>query len=143
MGYVELGADDYVTKPFGVAELLARMNVLFRRKNISGEPVASEDLVFDNLRIDADKRLVVLDGEELSFTSLEFDILYFLASRPGHAYSREELLRSIWDYEVNNYTNTVNTLIQRVRAKLKDDPSNPRFIKSLRGYGYCFVGTEE
>ena len=144
---LELGADDYVTKPFGIRELVARIKALIRRTH--GEaadgaaPTGARTLIFGALAIDLDKRKVSLVGERVELTAKEFDLLALFASKPGRAYSRDQLLEQVWGYQFSGYRHTVNSHINRLRAKIERDPAQPRFIKTVWGVGYRFAETEE
>jgi DNA-binding response OmpR family regulator len=134
---LELGADDYVTKPFSPRELAARVRTVLRRSG----PVATraERLSFDALEIDASTREVRRDGEPLRLTAKEFDLLYFLARHPRRVFSREQLMDRVWGYEAALDTGTVTVHIRRLRAKIEPDPSHPRFLETLWGVGYRFT----
>lgn len=136
---LELGADDYIAKPFGVRELLARLKAVLRR---SGELIAKgsyrRKLYFEDLEIGLDNRKVTANGKDVSLSFKEFEILLFLAQNPGKVFSREELLETIWGYEPLGGSRTVDVHIRHIRQKIEEDDSNPRFIKTVRGYGYKF-----
>ncbi len=142
---LELGADDYVTKPFGVREFIARVRALMRRAHAGEEEDApqKESIVCADLEIDLDKRKVTLAGARLDLTSKEFDLLALFASKPGRVYSREQLLERVWGYQFGGYRHTVNSHINRLRAKIEKDPAQPRFIKTVWGVGYRFAEAEE
>jgi two-component system, OmpR family, response regulator ResD len=131
------GADDYVVKPFSPAELVARAEAVMRRVS----PPAEEDmppLEHGSLRIEPATRRVFLDGEELSLTQREFDLLAYLAARPGRVFSRDQLMEAVWEYPFFTDTSTVTVHIRRLRAKLGDDSAEPRFIETVWGVGYRF-----
>jgi DNA-binding response OmpR family regulator len=135
---LELGADDYVTKPFSVSELMARVKAIFRRvesleKRLPGN---GETLQIGPLEIDADKRTVLLEGEPISLTAREFDLLLHFCRHPGHVFSRAQLLDSVWGYGHEGYEHTVNSHINRLRAKIEADPANPQLITTVWGVGY-------
>lgn len=145
---LELGADDYLTKPFSIRELIARVKAIFRRievdkKKNEPSPTSNEKLVFGDLIIYSEKRKVSLDGKYIDLTAREFDLLALFASRPGRAYSRQELLDIVWGYNYDGYEHTVNSHINRLRSKIEKDPANCRFIKTIWGVGYGFAEPEE
>lgn len=136
---LEIGADDYLTKPFSIREFIARVKALFRRIDASNKSSDEQPIISTGkLRIDAQKRRVILDGERIDLTQKEFDLLYLMASHPGRTYTREQLLNSIWGYQYNGYEHTVNSHINRLRSKIEDDLSNPQYIKTSWGVGYWF-----
>jgi two-component system alkaline phosphatase synthesis response regulator PhoP len=143
---LELGADDYITKPFSVRELVARVKSIIRRVSAIKENSLESDrreFNFGSLIIDLDKRKVILDGSVIELTAKEFDLLALFASNPGRAYTRENLLNIVWGYQFTGYEHTVNSHINRLRAKIEKDPSQPVFIKTVWGVGYKFVEKEE
>jgi DNA-binding response OmpR family regulator len=134
---LELGADDYVTKPFSPRELAVRVQTVLRR----AQPPAStaERLSFDGLSIDPATREVVRNGEQLRLTAKEFDLLLFLASNPRHVFSRDQLMGRVWGYESAVDTGTVTVHVRRLRAKIERDPSAPEHLETVWGVGYRFV----
>jgi phosphate regulon transcriptional regulator PhoB len=134
---LELGADDYLTKPFGVRELLARIKVRLRRTSSENE---EEVIVRGDLSIELNSFTVKVRNETIDFTPKEFELLRLLVSHPGKVYSRDELLEKIWGYEYPGDTRTVDVHIRHVRQKVERDPANPEYIETLRGIGYRFKG---
>lgn len=139
---LEFGADDYMTKPFSVRELTARIKALLRRSNIENSTSTnlSKDLItIGLLTTDINKRKVTLNNKEVDLTVKEFDLLTLFMQNPGKAYSRSDLLEKIWGYQFEGYEHTVNTHINRLRNKIENDPSNPQYLKTVWGIGYRFV----
>ncbi|HEY5487607.1 MAG TPA: response regulator transcription factor [Candidatus Limnocylindrales bacterium] len=138
---LELGADDYVTKPFGLRELMSRIRALLRRAyGDLADASGGRMLRHDDLLIDLERRRVQRGERRIPLTATEFEILRHLASRPGRVYSRRELLELIRDYEaLGQDEKTINVHISHLREKLEDDPSRPRFVLTVRGAGYAFA----
>lgn len=132
------GADDYVVKPFSPAELVARVEAVMRRVSPSEEEETAPPIEHGPLRVEPATRRVFLDGEELSLTMREFDLLAYLAARPGRVFSRDQLMEAVWEYPFFTDTSTVTVHIRRLRAKLGDDSAEPRFIETVWGVGYRF-----
>jgi DNA-binding response OmpR family regulator len=137
---LELGADDYVTKPFSTAELAARVRALLRR---STGTVSERVLEIGSLRIDPGRRALERDGNPVPLTTLEFDLLYFLASRAGRVFSREALMEQVWGSDRVVDDRSIDSLISRVRRKLETDPANPRYLQTVWGAGYRFAETDQ
>lgn len=135
---LELGADDYLAKPFSVLELVARMRALLRRTEALARNARLESgsIEFDGLHVDPLAREVFLDGKAIELTPREFDLLHFLARHPGKVYSRMDLLNQVWGYRHDGYEHTVNTHINRLRIKVEADPARPRRILTVWGRGY-------
>lgn len=138
---LEIGADDYLTKPFSIRELIARVKALFRRVEAlkSEASQKSQRLIqTGDLIIDVDKRSVTLQGNPVPLTAKEFDLLLHFANRPGSVFTRTELLKQVWGYGYEGYEHTVNSHINRLRAKIEQDPTKPRYILTVWGIGYKF-----
>ena len=136
---LELGADDYLTKPFSVLELVARAKAIFRRVDALGNtPATDESVCHGELTIDVNKREVAIQGASIPLTAKEFDLLLHFARHPGRVYKRSQLLDIIWGYGHEGYEHTVNSHINRLRAKIEKDPANPAFIQTVWGVGYKF-----
>jgi two-component system alkaline phosphatase synthesis response regulator PhoP len=136
---LELGADDYVTKPFGIRELLARIRVRLRR-HYEGSDSGVTKLKFGNIEVDFEKHEANRRGRRIEMTGKEFEVLRFLAKHRGEIVTRDRLLDEVWGYESYPTTRTVDNHILRLRQKLEENPSEPRYILSIYGEGYKFVG---
>jgi two-component system alkaline phosphatase synthesis response regulator PhoP len=137
---LEAGADDYVTKPFSGKELVARVKAMVRRNQyqIDAANIGAPPATVSGLLIDPERRQVWKNGEELELTKLEFDLLKFLYDHSGLVFSRDQLLEQIWNYDYFGDGRVVDVHLARLRKKLEDDPSNPRYIHTIRGVGYRF-----
>ncbi len=137
---LDLGADDYLTKPFSPQELVSRIRAVLRR---SSESALSEQppLEFDGLRIDPATRIVAVRSGEVALTAKEFDLLWFLARHPRQVFTRSQLLDHVWGYEFEGDSSTITVNIRRLREKIERDPSQPRYILTVWGVGYKFEGS--
>jgi two-component system alkaline phosphatase synthesis response regulator PhoP len=140
---LDLGADDYVTKPFSIRELLARVRALLRRVELDQPEEAPAEIVLGDLVIEPAKRKVQVAGASVELTAKEFDLLNLFAQHPGRAFSRQELLDKVWGYQYAGYSHTVNSHINRLRSKIEPDPSTPRYVQTVWGVGYRFAEEED
>lgn len=142
---LELGADDYLVKPFSMSELVARIHAVLRRMNAATKlaELRAGAIQRGDLRIDPIAREVRLDEREVTLTSREFDLLALFARHAGKVFRRSELLDEIWGHTHDGYEHTVNTHINRLRAKIERDPANPRYILTVWGVGYRFASAED
>lgn len=138
---LEIGADDYLTKPFSIREFIARVKAIFRRSQMIQESLSSEHeniLEFEGLKIDVEMRKVLVNGDKVELSPKEFELLVLLASNPGKSYNRSRLLNLVWGYDFEGYEHTVNSHINRLRAKIEPDMADPRYILTTWGVGYKF-----
>lgn len=139
---LETGADDYLTKPFSIREFIARVKVIFRRSEDTLTEAApatiSPVITCGGLEIDLDKRKVTLHNNRIDLSPKEFELITLLAANPGKSYSRKRILNLVWGYDFEGYEHTVNSHINRLRAKIETDVSNPQFILTTWGVGYRF-----
>lgn len=141
---LELGADDYLSKPFSIRELLARVKALLRRVELDRvDGLADGPVSIGALTIEPEKRRVVLDGEPIELTAKEFDLLLTFARNPGRVFPRMELLEQVWGYTHEGYSHTVNSHINRLRAKIEPDPTHPLYVRTVWGVGYRFAEPAE
>lgn len=138
---LELGADDYITKPFSMRELMARIKANVRRTLKPAEDAASdgEKLIYGNITINLRSLDVTKSGEHVELTPREFDLIKFLATQPNRVFSREELMASVWKYDYYGDLRTVDVTVRRLREKIEDNPAEPRRIITRRGAGYMFA----
>jgi two-component system, OmpR family, alkaline phosphatase synthesis response regulator PhoP len=141
---LEVGADDYVTKPFSPRELVSRVRAHLRRRSLDARKAEASStsqkrLEFPGLTVDLLRRQVVLDGKEVELTAREFDVLALLASHPGRVYSREQIMRHLWDGDFFGEARAADVHIQHIRHKVEPDPKNPRYVRTVRGAGYRFA----
>ena len=135
-----VGADDYVVKPFSPRELVARVAAVLRRVNEApAGPVNGEVLSFGELRIDPNTRVAAVQGEPVTLTAREFDLLHHMASNPGRVFTRDQLMESVWGYTFAAETSTVTVHVRRLREKIEADPAHPRRLLTVWGVGYRFI----
>jgi len=138
---LEVGADDYITKPFSMRELMARVKANIRRRRMEASAPQAAATTVAGLTIDVNAYTAMKNGTPLDLTQKEFDLLRFLMATPGYVYSREDLMEKVWNYDYFGDTRTVDVMVRRLREKIEDDPANPRFIMTRRGVGYYFSDT--
>lgn len=137
---LEYGADDYITKPFNILEVKARIKAIMRRTAKKEEVIPSTMIVKGNMKIDCESRRVFIGEKEVNLTAKEFDVLELLAMNPNKVYSRENLLNLIWGYDYPGDARTVDVHIRRLREKIEANPSEPRYVHTKWGVGYYFQG---
>lgn len=138
---LEMGADDYMTKPFSVREFIARVKAIFRRTKLIKDSLDEQKMAvinFEGLSVDIEKRKVLVNDKKVELSPKEFELLVLLASNPGKSYNRSSLLNLIWGYEFEGYEHTVNSHINRLRAKIEPDMAEPKYILTTWGVGYKF-----
>lgn len=136
---LELGADDYVTKPFGARELVSRVKAVLRRANIVVDPSQAILKIDDRLSIDFNRREVIVEGKHIKLRPTEYRLLYHLVENAGWTVPHEQLLAKVWGYEYRDETHYVRLYINYLREKIEEDPANPKYILTERGIGYRFV----
>jgi DNA-binding response OmpR family regulator len=141
---LEYGADDYITKPFNILEVKARIKAIIRRnnKNSTAGSTDSKTVTFGDMKIDCENRRVYIAGKEVNLTAKEFDLLELLVFNPNKVYSRENLLNIVWGYDYPGDVRTVDVHIRRLREKIESNPSEPKFIHTKWGVGYFFQNQE-
>ena len=141
-----IGADDYITKPFSINEVIARVKSLMRRFLIlgsDGESLEKTSIKYKDLTIDLKKYIIVIGGEEVPLTAKEFELLKFLAAHNEQVFTKTQLFRNVWESDYIEDDNTVMVHIRKLRKKIEVDPSNPQFIQTVWGIGYKFVGEQD
>lgn len=136
---LEYGADDYITKPFNILEVKARIKAIMRRSQSKAQPEQkAKTVTFGSLKINCESRRVYVNGKEVNLTAKEFDLLELLVFNPNKVYSRENLLNIVWDYDYPGDVRTVDVHIRRLREKIEENPSEPKYIHTKWGVGYFF-----
>ena len=138
---LEYGADDYITKPFNILEVKARMKAIMRRNSFNLKKEQSDRVIIvGDLRLDRDGRRLFIGDREVNLTAKEFDVLELLVMNPNKVYGRDNLLNIVWGYEYPGDARTVDVHIRRLREKIEDDPSNPKYVQTKWGVGYYYLG---
>jgi len=137
---LELGADDYLPKPFEPRELVARIQTILRRVSKQSDPAAS--IKYDNLEIIPEKQMAIVDGEAIDISTMEFQLLYLLITRRGRIVTRDQIMDNLRGIDWSAFDRSVDVAVSRLRQKLRDNPKSPRFIKTIWGTGYMFIGHE-
>ncbi len=140
---VNMGGDDYVTKPFNILELKARIKAILRRVNMISPQIDKQSIKLDDFVINALGRKLTINGKNINLTGKEFDLFYILISNPGKVFTREELLETVWGYEYFGDLRTVDVHIRRLREKIEEDPANTQYIHTKWGVGYYFRNKKE
>jgi DNA-binding response OmpR family regulator len=140
---LEIGADDYLTKPFSFRELLARIRATIRRVELDRQASQMQPIILKQLSLDPVARRVVKESQEIQLSAREFDLLSVLMKNAGRAMSREELLKQVWGEEWIGDPRTLDVHVRWLRLKVEDDPASPHYIQTVRGFGYRFAGPEE
>lgn len=136
---LEYGADDYITKPFNILEVKARMKAILRRNAVTEKKVAKSNVInAGDMKIDCDSRNLYIAGRPINLTAKEFDLLELLAVNPGKVYSRDNLLKAVWDRIISGDGRTVDVHMRRLREKIEDNPSEPKYVHTKWGVGYYF-----
>ena len=135
---LEYGADDYITKPFNILEVKARIKAMLRRSKRAASESNSNQIVKGDLKLDIDARRVLIKDEEINLTAKEFDLLELLVNNPNKVYSREQLLSIVWGYEYPGDVRTVDVHVRRLREKIEDNPKEPKYVNTKWGVGYYF-----
>ena len=137
---LEVGADDYVTKPFSPRQLVSRVRAHLRRRRLSSKPAEQQrKLEFPGLMLDLLRRQISVEGTPVELTAKEFDVLALLAGHPGRVYGREQIMRHLWDGDFFGEPRAVDVHVQHIRGKIEPDPKNPRYLQTVRGVGYRFA----
>jgi two-component system alkaline phosphatase synthesis response regulator PhoP len=136
---LELGADDYMTKPFGVKELIARIRSILRRTHGQEKDISDEEFEFENMKINYASCMVQIDGDEIALSPTELKLLFFLTRNQGRVYSRSQIVDHVWGDETYITERAVDVHVRRLRSHIEKDLNNPRFILTVRGFGYKFA----